>query len=422
MLFELGFLKEIGQIFLNLWWVYLPPVLFFIALDLWVVYLKLKTIAAIKWQLLEIKIPRDIQKTPKAMEQIFSGLHGIHVWAFTFADKYLKGKIQEWFSFEIVGINGDIYFFVYTPVQFRNLVEAQIYSQYPSAEINEADDYTTLVPPDIPGRDHELWGTELILIKPDPYPIRTYEYWEAIAEERRLDPLASLMEVLSKLKQGEQIWIQFLIKPTGLKWVEEGKALVNELIGKKPKKKESFWGKFSIVPEFLRNLLWAPFTEPVWSESKKESEKETPPSLMTFLSPGEKEIVEAVEKDISKLGFDVAIRFLYIARRDIFSRVNVAALMGCFKQFNTQNLNGFMPNIEVSTSVKYPFFKKQREYLRKRRLFTRYKLRLPASKYFVLNIEELATVYHFPSFAVETTTLHRIKAKKSGPPMDLPVE
>ncbi|MDP1629617.1 MAG: hypothetical protein Q8L57_03290, partial [bacterium] len=392
---EINFLKElgeIGKIFLSLWWLYLPPVLFFISADLWVLYLKIKTISKIKWQLLEIKIPKDIQKTPKAMEQVFSGLHGIHVWMFTFADKYLKGKIQEWFSFEIVGINGDIYFFVYTPAQFRNLVEAQIYAQYPAAEINEAsDDYTGRIPEDVPGRDYDLWGTELILIKPDPYPIRTYEYWEAIPEEQRLDPLASLTEVLSKLKQGEQIWIQFLIKPTGMKWVEEGKALVDELIGKRPKAKYSFWGRFAIVPEFLRNLIWAPFMEPVWTEGKKEGEREAPPSLISFLSPGAKEVVEAVEKDIAKLGFDAAVRFLYLARKDIFSRVNVAAIMGCFKQFNTQNLNGFMPNISVSTSVRYPFFKKKREYLRKRRLLMRYKFRVPASKFFVLNIEELAT-------------------------------
>jgi len=40
---------------------------------------------------------------------------------------------------------------------------------------------------------------------------------EDIEEERRLDPLASLGEVISKTKEGEQIWIQIIISP--LQWV-----------------------------------------------------------------------------------------------------------------------------------------------------------------------------------------------------------
>src|SRR3989344_5634881 len=120
--------------FLDLWWLWLPVFLAVLFIELWVKYLKIKAIKEIKWLLLEIKISRNIEKTPKAMEQVFSGLHGILV-KIKFLDKYWKGKVQEWFSFEIAGINGTVYFFIRTPEQFRNLVEAQIQSQYPDAEI-----------------------------------------------------------------------------------------------------------------------------------------------------------------------------------------------------------------------------------------------------------------------------------------------
>ena len=111
------------KVFLDLWWLWLPVFLVVLFIELWVKYLQIKAVKKIKWLLLEIKIPRDIEKTPKAMEQVFSGLHGI-LTKVKFLDKYWKGKVQEWFSFEIAGIDGSVYFFIRTPENFRNLVEA----------------------------------------------------------------------------------------------------------------------------------------------------------------------------------------------------------------------------------------------------------------------------------------------------------
>ena len=116
--------------FLSLWWLWLPVFLAVLFIELWTKYLQTKAIKKIKWLLLEIKIPRDIEKTPRAMEQVFSGLHGI-LTSVKFLDKYWKGKVQGWFSFEIAGIDGGVYFFIRTPENFRNLVEAQIQASIP---------------------------------------------------------------------------------------------------------------------------------------------------------------------------------------------------------------------------------------------------------------------------------------------------
>jgi hypothetical protein len=40
---------------------------------------------------------------------------------------------------------------------------------------------------------------------------------------------------------------------------------------------------------------------------------------------------------------------------------------------------------------------------------------------FVLNSEELATIFHFPGQAVPTPSLTRIQSKKSGAPSNLPI-
>jgi len=170
--------------FLDLWWLWLPVFLAALFIELWVKYLQLKAIKKIKWLLLEIKIPRDIEKTPRAMEQVFSGLHGI-LTSIKFLDKYWKGKVQEWFSIEIAGIDGVVYFFIRTPEQFRNLVEAQIQAQYPDAEILEVLDYVGPLAKIVPGKTYDIGGVEFILEKASapfcncrivsPYSLSYYE-------------------------------------------------------------------------------------------------------------------------------------------------------------------------------------------------------------------------------------------------------
>lgn len=405
------------SIFLKIWWLWLPVVLIAIFIELWVNYLKIKAIKGLKWTLLEVKISRDIEKSPKSMEQVFSGLHGV-ITKIKFLDKYWKGKVQEWFSFEVASIDGSVYFFIRIPEQFRNLVEAQIHAQYPTLEITEVLDYAGPVSKKVPSKTYDISGGELILEKDDFYPIRTYPSFEEKEEERRVDPMASFLEILSKLKPSESIFIQYLIKPTAEKeWKDKGVEQVNKLVGKKVEKKKKWYQNiYGGVEEFIGNLLIALAIYPEWGATKKEEAK----SSAANLSPGEKLVAEAIENKISKLAFRAGIRFAYIARSDIFSRANMAAINGAFKQFNTVNLNGFKSNGKAGTSAG-GLFKKRKEFLKKQKFIENYANRAWPKKDFILNIEELATVYHYPILVVETPTMRRVEAKKAEPPVSLPI-
>ena len=410
--------------FLSLWWLWLPIFLVVLFIELWIKYLQTKAVKKIKWLLLEVKISRNIEKTPKAMEQVFSGLHGI-LTKVKFLDKYWKGKVQEWFSFEIAGIDGSVYFFIRTPENFRNLVEAQIQAQYPDAEILEVLDYAAPLAGKIPSKTYDINGVEFILEKADYYPIRTFLSFEERQKERRLDPMASFLEILSKLSPSENIFIQYLIKPTGEKdWINEGIEAVNKLVGKKTEvKKNWFEIFFGGINEFVVNLLKAIAIYPEWSEAKKEEVKTTSQNL----SPGNRLVAEAIENKISKLAFRVCIRFAYIAKRDIFNRVNIAAINGAFKQFNTLDLNAFKGNKKAGTTADQPriipFIKNRRGFIRKVAFVDRYVNRKLSKnkKDFILNTEELATIYHYPILVVETPTMRRVEAKKSEPPVSLPI-
>ena len=155
--------------------------------------------------LLVLEIPKTNDKKELAAEQLFASLHGI------LRDKKelrLSGGFQEHISFEIASVNGQIRFYVWTPKTLQSFVEGQIYSQYPTVQIHQADkDYTDHE------RDHSvIYSTELTLTTSEFLPIRTFQNFE-------VDPLAGITGTLAKLETtGEELWIQVLTRPISDEW------------------------------------------------------------------------------------------------------------------------------------------------------------------------------------------------------------
>lgn len=404
-------LKALADFIFSFWWLYGPVLLFLLLNALFQAYTKAKFIAAVNWILLEIKAPRDISRSPKAMESVFSGLHGIldkpKRW-----EKIFKGKTQLWYSLELIGKAGETHFYVRAPGQFRNLVESQFYAQYPNSEITEVSEDHINSLASRPSEGYDVFGSEYVFTKEDAYPIRTYPQFEELNPSnepgavRRVDPLAAISEVYSNLNPGEYLGVQILAKPTGDDWVKAGQAVVDKLSGKKPKPSEP--GLLSKIFFAIDKLI--PGGAP--AEEKKEERKEPP-------TPGQYEVMKAVEASLSKLGFECIIRFIYAAPKETFQRARVSALGGAFKQFNTYNLNGFKWNMRIATLAKQPF-KKAKVRRKKIRIFYNFKRRAFINKSMILNVEELATIYHFPDVVVRSPLIPRIEAKKGEPPAGLP--
>lgn len=417
----LGVLDILFDIFVLYWWTITPFVLFFILYSTWIYYIRLRYASGLRWITLEIRLPQEVEKTPKAFEIVLSGIHGLAK-NLNIVEANIQGMVPEWLSLEIIGSGGETHFLVRTFEKSRNLIEAKIHGEYPNAEIIEVEDYATHLPPDIPNKDYNLFGTEMILVKPDGYPIRTYEFFEAQVEEQRHDPLASLADGLSKLGDREHVWVQFVIQPTtDVAWQEDGKKLVGEIMGRKAEAKSPFaldalGGLIGIVGE-IGEVLVSGKVGPKTPE-KQATSFDSISSLR--LSPGEREVVEAIEKNVAKLAYRTTIRFLYIAHNDVYNSINIASMFGFFRQFNTLNLNGFKVNKATIPSVDF-LFPKQRNFWKKRRLFLNYKRRYLGPKVHILNTEELATLYHFPGRVVAAPMTPRIGAKKGEPPPGLPI-
>ena len=375
-------------------------------------YTKLKYIKEIKWVLLDLKIPQDPGKSPKATEQIFAALHGILPVPIKWKDKFFKGKMVDWFSFEIVGIGGETHFYVRTPEQYKKLVQSQIYAQYPDSEIAEvSDDYINLLPSSLPNEKYDLWGAEMVLSKEDYYPIRTYPEFEEKSSGpdyvKRIDPLASLAEVMSSLEAGESLGIQLLIRPAREAWVKKGQAEMDKLQGKKPKAGASVMSDLV----FEIDKLIPGHIEIEKTEKKPEQSQ---------LTSGKQEAIKAAERKMSKLGYECGIRFMYVGPKETFHRAHISGVVGVLKQFALQTVNSFKMNKYTVTVGKWPF-KKQKEYNRKVFLLDKYKNRSLPMTPFILNIEELATIYHLPDIGVKSPLLPRVEAKKGEPPVGLPI-
>jgi len=409
----------------------LPIILWRPFLFMWRWWRQEKYIKGLDNILVELKMPGEVNRPFRAMEQVFAGW-----WMFydppDWYEKWWEGKFPVTLSIEIASIGGDIHFYLRFPRALRNLVEASIYSQYPEVEILDAEDYTKDVPQDVPNQIWDLWGTDYETIKPDFYPIKTYpKFFEespAAKEEKRIDPLAALLEGLSKSGPGEQIWVQIRIKPVTNaenNYKDRAKAEVNRLINRPSTKPK----RYPLIKEAADVLITG---QPPSAEMKQEKEELFLPPEMK-LTPGEREVVAAIENKVGKTMFECLARFIILGEREKWQKANLRNVLGYFANFNTENLNGLKPWPPSITKIhKHErlflniLLYDRKLYLRKRKLFKRYQSRLnynfPRSgKSFILNTEELASMFHFVGRnAVPAPMIQRVEARKAEPPANLP--
>lgn len=142
---------------------------------------------------------------------------------------------------------------------------------------------------------------------------------------------------------------------------------------------------------------------------------------MQYLSPREREKAELMGKKIAKLGCDTLIRFAYLANPQEFDGSNISGFWGALKQYAFEDLNGFRPDAKTKTSINY-FFENWRKKYRCRKNIKRYRSRSPNGERFTLNLEEIASLFHFPGPVVEAPGLSRRTTRKRGAPGSLPTK
>ncbi len=420
----------VGWDILKAWyWIFIPFLLVKPFLYLWRWWRRDKWFAGFKFIVLEIKMPKEILKPLRAMEQVFSALWGNIYDPPDWWEEWVDGKMLLSFQMEIVSLGGVPHFFLRIPEKNRNAVESSLYSQYPEAEISVVEDYTKNVPRDIPNKNWKMWGTDYFLIKEDVFPIKTYpkffeESTQASKEEKRIDPMSTILEGMGKFKQGEQLWIQISACPVtdeDNNFTARGRAIADKLASKPKKAKPK-----PIIQEAAEALITGKVAE------EKQEQQFFWPEMM--LTPGEREVVAEVERKVSQYCFECYVRFIYLAKKEVYFGGAKSIPFGYFAQFDTANLNAIIPWMKTITKVHkhwflpWNLFHPRRLFVRKRSLFKHYKERIPplwpwAGGTYIFNTEELATIFHFPGRGVAPAPfVPRVEAKKGEAPAGLPIE
>lgn len=411
---------------------YLMPIpLAFAAVQLWHHYRQERFIMGIKWVLLEIQVPREVIKTPAAMELVFSNAL-FHKSGKGFWEEFMIGAPWLWFSLEIVSIDGRVHFFIRTPTRIRDLVETQIYAQYPQAKVVEVEDYVFDIPQYEKDGGWNMWGCEFHKLKEDFLPIRSYKDWgddmkTGVKEEFKVDPITPVIEYLGSLPKGEQVWIQIVVRQS-----------IKKYHSHKTGKHIDFY-KGSI--EFLEKLVEG------YVRVHDMDKPNVPTAKQVFLPDHLKPVVAAITENTAKIHFDCGIRLITLADKKLISDDDFNSLRRSsrllFRQYAKPNMNE-IDRIN-STQFDAPWSDPTGLALTamKRRMLNFYRMRtffhppiqfafkypavinmfFPSGKpdIFVVSSEELATLYHFPGMVSETPSFKRIESKIAKPPSNLPI-
>jgi len=346
---------------------------------------KMQWFAKLRFKTLRILVPKNNEKTPLAAEQMFAALHGV------FRD---EKTFQDYFSFEIASREKYVQFYIHTPEHLKDFVEGQIYAQYPTAEIAEVDDYAVEEKENIQTGKLKLAGTELMLTSLDVYPIKTFLNFE-------VDPLSSITGVLSKVEKGEEIWVQFIVKPVSDEWQSKGTGHVRAVKSGATNQQGIVIGLFGAFLRFLSGLLNTILVGVTPPSSKAEGPKEEA-KLSGTVEAG----LKGVETKATKLGFETKIRILAMASEENIARSKLTSTIAAFKQYNLLNLNGFKAGT-LETGLNF---------------YDQFRYRAFLDPGYILNIEELASIFHLPNVSVETPNIVWSGSKKGEPPANLPIE
>jgi hypothetical protein len=362
------------------WYIWLPAVLILAYLT-WRNNQVIEAVKSVESVLLVLEIPKANDKSELAAEQLFASLHGI------LRDKeelkQTKG-IQEHLSFEIASVNGQIRFYAWVPKTLQSFVEGQIYSQYPTVQIHEADeDYVAHE------RQHSVvYTSEVTLSTSEFLPIKTFQSFE-------VDPLAGITGTLAKLEStGEELWVQVLVRPIPDTWQKQSDNWIKSVKNGNPFGFLSGEGMNFKWVGMLLEALWKP---PEQGKGGAPAPKE--------LSDRDKTRLAEAEKKATKLGYQVKIRLAYLGESQANAKLRMQAIVGTFKQFNSTNLNGFR--------MSGGSFKKED--------LVNYRSRLFMDRGFILNLEEVASVFHLPHTNVETPNIVWASNKTAEPPAKLPL-
>lgn len=314
--------------------------------------------------------PREFREVVSVAEQFLASFSSLH-------EQSLNKRIfgQERISFEIIAKDNLISFFIFAPSAFKELIERQLQSFYPDAQIQETDQFKIFSNPVfVAGR---FFKTSKNLV----FPIKTYRDLES-------DPLNSITNAFSKMPDSATGALQVIIRPTSGSWTQAATSAAKAISQGK---------SISKPPLFIQVL------QGVMGVLKKEEEKKDEPVRLT---PIQEEQLKKIQEKGSKVGFETQIRLMVISKQSEQEASTILNNIGTsFSQFSSPELNSFkaVKPKSIASFVSDYILRRFRE-----------------ESVSVLNTAELTSIFHLPNQYIDTPNIDWLLARTVPPPANLP--
>jgi Na+-transporting methylmalonyl-CoA/oxaloacetate decarboxylase gamma subunit len=333
--------------------------------------------------LLEVRLPKKFEKEEYEQLKSVKDITAVADQFFTsIAGMYKEGfsgifSGQPVVSFEYVAKDKEIIFYVGVPQSMRSMLEKQIQSFYPNANIEPSGDFRVF------RNDLHISYGMVKNSRSFIYPIRTYTELDS-------DSVANITNVLSKIGEGSRAVIQIVVRPTNQSWRANTEIAIRRIQE----------GKGVFMGMGISNKIFFFFNNLFSIAAQKDQNTQK-------LTPLQEETIKHLTAKSSKPGFDVQIRLVSLATTKSEADANLNNIFSSFSQFSTPDRNGF---------------KMTRKY-EKKAFLTHFILRtFIGYKKSLLNSEELASIFHFPSEHIDTPGIRWFNAKRAPAPANLPKE
>jgi len=359
--------------------------------------------ASLQQQVLLIKVPKvsvkektgevtskDIQEEIGVTENLFAILGGLR--AQRGLGSWLAGRTDQ-LAFEIVSLAGSVNFYIAVPNLLAESLKQQLVAVYPHAQIEAVADYNFFSPQGF------VAGACLRLSREYIFPIKTFRKMEG-------DPLEGLIVPLGKIPNGDGAGIQFVIRSAHKRWHRKGVLVAREVQQGKTVLQALRQAGFGSYSDKFFHLLSGLFTF-FSAKPKKDQDKSKLEEQQHRLSPMEVDVIKGIEEKTSKAGFDVNIRIVTssVSKDQAVNYLN--EIINSFGQYSIYQFGNSLKSVRprnidglVSDFI-HRFFDE------------RYKL--------ILNSEEMTSLWHLPLPSTEAPNIHWLEARKSPPPLNLPL-
>ncbi len=318
-----------------------------------------------------IKIPqgsqegKDLKKEINISEQLFNAL----------------ASFNKPFIFEIAvpHVGREISFYGAVPGRFADALVRQVHSLWPEATVEPAEDFNIFNYTGVALGGFVTQKERFVL------PIRTYEEIDA-------DTFLPIIGGLSKIEEvGEGGAVQFVVKPARSKLKKEAQSVLKVL--------KKGWR----LGEVLRSREAIPLSElgGAISGKKAKEENEDAPKRV------DEDAIKTISGKLSKPFFEVNVRVVVSAPSDVQAQSIFQGIVAGFSQLDAPSRNEFrvvQPRNQKDIFYKYSY----REF--------------DAGEAMVLNSEELASIFHFPTPFTVVPHIKYLKAREASPPVNLPKE